>query len=303
MAAEDAWGGHRDMLHDKDRNELYALAIENAVERIQNLTAADRVQFGHGENADDSSVAALDIGTGTSLLACFAARAGARVTAFEVLPQLAHLAAGVVRDNGFSATIQIMGMHSTDARRDPRGRGWVVEETRRVLPAASVLAHSGRAPTSVLPPADLLVHELLDTRLIGEGLVPALRHAWAEGLLRPGAACVPSRATVFAQPVSCAYLRHAAGLRPDAVWFPFTVPEAVKRCRGSGCLELNCAVLVGHVSTALMRPRQSPAHPHPSGRRGCAPPPPTPSPELRLAGVAFAHLPRPNAMHSHKSTL
>lgn len=125
-----------------------------------------------------------------------------------------------------------------------------MEDPKRVLPASSLPVHSEEPQPTVLPPADLLIHELLDTRLIGEGLLPALRHAWAAGLLRPGAACVPSRATVFAQPVSCAYLRHAAGLRPDAIWFPFTVPEAMIRCRGSGCLELNGAALMDQVNTA-----------------------------------------------------
>lgn len=109
------------MLHDENRNELYARAIGNAVARIQSRSAAE--QFEDGERDSNGSVLAVDIGTGTSLLACFAAGAGARVTAFEVVPQLAQLAAGVVQDNGFSDAIQIMGMHSTDARPDPSGRG------------------------------------------------------------------------------------------------------------------------------------------------------------------------------------
>ena len=67
--------GHRDMLHDTDRNEAYARAIAEAVRRIR--------------NSSDSEPYAVDIGAGSGLLGLIAARAGAAVTAFEVVPALA----------------------------------------------------------------------------------------------------------------------------------------------------------------------------------------------------------------------
>ena len=46
--------GHRDMLHDTDRNEAYARAIAEAVRRIR--------------NSSDSEPYAVDIGAGSGLL-------------------------------------------------------------------------------------------------------------------------------------------------------------------------------------------------------------------------------------------
>jgi len=238
------WGGHRDMLHDVDRNRLYAGAIQRAVARIR-------------AGREATVVTAIDIGTGSSLLACYAAQAGARVTAFEVVPPLARLAACVVRDNGHSGSITVLGMHSTEVQADPTGRGWVADGSKCVLPEQGSGWTGGgggaAAPSSiVVPPADLLVHELLDTRLMGEGLLPALRHAWAAGLLRPGAECVPRGAVVYAQAVACAFLRDCTALREEeGARFPFVVPDSVRRCRGVGCVELNGAALVGQASTPL----------------------------------------------------
>ena len=56
---------------------------------------------------------------------------------------------------------------------------------------------------------DIVVSEILDHGLIGEGLIPTMRHAF-EHLLQPGAVVVPARAVVFAQLVSCAPLWDAS---------------------------------------------------------------------------------------------
>eukprot|EP00962_Isochrysis_galbana_P057808 scaffold30361_cov67-Isochrysis_galbana.AAC.1 len=50
MAAEDAWGSHRDMLHDKDRNELYALAIKtqssaSRISRLPTVSSSDTARM------------------------------------------------------------------------------------------------------------------------------------------------------------------------------------------------------------------------------------------------------------------
>jgi hypothetical protein len=67
------------------------------------------------------------------------------------------------------------------------------------------------------------VSEILDSELLGEGLLPTLRDGCAR-LLRSGARTVPRRARVFAQLVECEYLQRChdlagceAGL-PDGVW-------------------------------------------------------------------------------------
>jgi predicted RNA methylase len=51
--------------------------------------------------------------------------------------------------------------------------------------------------------ADVLICELLDTGLLGEGCLSAIRDAAARGLLRPGYRAVPASATVFVQLVEC----------------------------------------------------------------------------------------------------
>ncbi len=58
-------------------------------------------------------------------------------------------------------------------------------------PDADVLANS----------ADILVTEIFDSVLLGEGVLPTLQHAWQQ-LLAPHARIVPDRAVVYAQ-VSC----------------------------------------------------------------------------------------------------
>ena len=64
--------------------------------------------------------------------------------------------------------------------------------------------------------AEALVFEVLDSELLGEGVLPTLRDA-RERLLTPGAPVVPARATVFAALVQCDALRrcHAPGAGPQ----------------------------------------------------------------------------------------
>ena len=63
------------------------------------------------------------------------------------------------------------------------------------------------------PRADCVVSELLDAQLIGEGVLPTLRHA-AEVLLAPDYRCVPAAATVWAQVVQCEHFAAMGPLRP-----------------------------------------------------------------------------------------
>jgi len=112
----------------------------------------------------------LDIGTGGGLLALMAARAGAaRVTTCEMVGPIAACAREIVAANGFADRVNVLAMKSTDV------------VVGRDMPAR----------------ADLVVSEILSSELIGEGVVPALRHAHAE-LLAPGAASVPKGGAVMA---------------------------------------------------------------------------------------------------------
>lgn len=115
----------------------------------------------------------LDIGTGTGLLAMLAARSGATdVLACEAFLPMVSVGRQVVADNGFSDQITVVPQRSTDL--EP-------------LPDAQR--------------AELVVSEILDTELIGEGVLGTMRHAHS-ALLAPNAMVIPASATVRAQLVN-----------------------------------------------------------------------------------------------------
>jgi type II protein arginine methyltransferase len=111
----------------------------------------------------------LDIGSGAGLLAMMAADAGAgRVTTCEANPVLAEIARRVVAEHGMSDVITVVNKWSTDL---------VVGED---IPRR----------------ADLIVSEIVDCGLIGEGMFPTMRHARTE-LLADGGQLVPETARIY----------------------------------------------------------------------------------------------------------
>ena len=111
----------------------------------------------------------LDIGTGSGLLAMMAARGGAkRVVACEALAPLATVAREIVAANGYDEQITVIAKKSTHL---------VVGED---LPE----------------PAALIIAEVFDTALIGEGVLPTIRHAVAN-LGSPDARVIPAGASAW----------------------------------------------------------------------------------------------------------
>nr|XP_058900822.1 protein arginine N-methyltransferase 7 isoform X5 [Kogia breviceps] len=155
---EIARSSYADMLHDKDRNMKYYQGIRAAVSRVKDK----------GQKA-----LVLDIGTGTGLLSMMAVTAGADFCyAIEVFKPMADAAVKIVEKNGFSDKIKIINKHSTEVTVGPGGD----------MPCR----------------ANILITELFDTELIGEGALPSYEHAHRH-LVQENCEAVPHRATVYAQ--------------------------------------------------------------------------------------------------------
>eukprot|EP00946_MAST-07B_sp_MAST-7B-sp1_P001128 g1128.t1 len=146
---------HFSMLLDDDRNMKYQKAIEKSVAKLGN----------------DALV--LDIGTGTGLLSCFAARAGAKsVIGCEANAPIARVASECVKRNGLENIVKIVRAHSTD-----------------------LIIGSDEEKSHMRKKADLIVSEILDCGLLGEAVLPVLKHA-REHLLAEGGVVIPARARV-----------------------------------------------------------------------------------------------------------
>lgn len=121
----------------------------------------------------------LEIGTGSGLLAMMAARAGAAlVVSCEQAPPIAQAAREIVAANGFADRVSVVAARSTRLKVG-------AELPRR---------------------ADILIMEVFDTALLGEGVLASLEDA-RERLLAPDARVLPAGATLAAQIVECPELR------------------------------------------------------------------------------------------------
>ena len=148
------------MLNDRRRNELYQQAIVKAVDALRQ------------DPANEEPTTVLDIGTGTGLLSMMVAqtltksgRSIETIQALEMSTAMAALAKRVINDNQLQNHINVTTVHSSGLQ-------------------TTQLAH-------------LCVSELLESGLLGEGLLPSLRDAWGR-LLRPHAIMIPQGIRVYA---------------------------------------------------------------------------------------------------------
>uniref|UniRef100_H2ZX08 Protein arginine N-methyltransferase n=1 Tax=Latimeria chalumnae TaxID=7897 RepID=H2ZX08_LATCH len=155
---EIARSSYADMLHDKDRNEKYYCGICAAVRRVKE----------RGQKA-----VVLDIGTGTGLLSMMAVKAGADFCyAVEELQRPQSTASfQALLLPGFSYNLKsinktVCGIFISEGDMECR--------------------------------ANILVTELFDTELIGEGALPSYEHAHKH-LVQEGCEAIPHRATMYAQ--------------------------------------------------------------------------------------------------------
>lgn len=125
----------------------------------------------------------LEIGTGSGLLSMMAVRAGAaQVTTCEMVPELADMARQIIADNGYQHNIKVINKRSDKLE---VGTGLDMEEK-----------------------ADLLISEILDAGLLGEHVLPSLRHA-RDHLLKPNAKIIPYNADIYAVAIESETIRLA----------------------------------------------------------------------------------------------
>lgn len=165
---------HFCMLADTIRNQAYRSAIERAV---GNAGKGCRV---------------LDIGCGTGLLGLIASRAGAgEVTCVEMNPVLAATAKATLAASGVTTS----GVGSSHSSHSSSSRtATVVHAMSTEMPIDECGVDGPRGP------ADVIVSEILDAGLVGEGVLHTMRDANAR-LLKPGGALVPKGAQLFAMAI------------------------------------------------------------------------------------------------------
>ncbi|EYC12572.1 hypothetical protein Y032_0046g1305 [Ancylostoma ceylanicum] len=117
----------------------------------------------------------LDIGTGTGLLSLMAAREGAdKVTAVEVFQPMADCARSIIQSSQWKDKINVISSRSTDL-------------------------------SSLATKPNIIVAEVFDTELIGEGALRTFKEA-LDNLVQPGCRVVPSRGRVWVVPVESEFL-------------------------------------------------------------------------------------------------
>lgn len=194
---EIARSAFADMLHDKERNDKYYLGLKSAIEEMHRA----------GKKAN-----VLDIGTGTGLLSMMAAKLGAdSIVACEAFPPIAECAKKVIAKNGFSDKICVIGKRSTEMSVGPNG--------------------------DMAERANILVTEVFDTELIGEGAIETFNHAHKE-LLEKDCRVVPNSATVYAQVVESEMIQRWNKLTPIDCGNTtvVTVPDSIMSCPGASAV-------------------------------------------------------------------
>lgn len=204
-----ARAGYADMLLDEERNRAYHKAIIKTVNKIAK-----------SKDEPSASINITDIGTGTGLLAMMAIRSAkklnieASATAYECFGPMAKCAERVIEENSMSDNIKVLHMRGEAGR--------VSKECDK---------------------ADLLITELFDTELIGEGALPIYRSALLHLVKSKGnASAVPAKARIWIQLISSNSLVKLNQFVPvtvgDAKTGTVTIhpPHEVLSCPGSGHL-------------------------------------------------------------------
>lgn len=195
---EIARSGFGDMLHDLERNNKYFSGLKKAITKLR---------------SKNQPVHVLDIGTGSGLLSMMAVKLGAdTVTACEAFRPMADTAEKIFRSNGMQHKVHLIKRRSTDIEVGP---GKDMQQR-----------------------ANLLVTEVFDTELIGEGAIDIFNHAHDE-LLTKNCFVVPHLSRVYVQPVQSPFLecfnriKSIANLDGEVIIKP---PQKFLECPGTAFL-------------------------------------------------------------------
>ncbi|KAG6446606.1 protein arginine N-methyltransferase 7 isoform X2 [Manduca sexta] len=195
---EIARSAFADMLHDTERNKKYQRALQLAIEKMHN----------EGKKAN-----VLDIGTGTGLLSIMAARCGAdSIVACEAFKPMAECCLKILQRNGVADKITLIPKRSTEITVDEDG--------------------------DMKQKANILVTEVFDTELIGEGALSTFSHAHKH-LLDEDCIVVPDSAVIYAQVVECSTLQKWNKLNDlvdEDLEVILRTPQKMKDCAGSAAV-------------------------------------------------------------------
>jgi predicted RNA methylase len=207
------------MLNDHVRNEMYNRSVRTACQTV--------VRKRMEEPDNDGVIRILDIGSGTGLIAMMAARhcrdaivevqklqlgrqMKVQVTSCEMASAMARLARMTIDENmrvlntesGSDCGIVVVECHSTD-------EDFAIEDSRfESQPDNDVCVSSKQQLNAERPKkADICTSELLDSGLLGEGVLPSLRDAW-ERHLKSDALVLPQSARVVAVLIEGCPLTH-----------------------------------------------------------------------------------------------
>eukprot|EP00727_Mastigamoeba_balamuthi_P009819 m51a1_g546 putative protein phosphatase methylesterase (1000) ;mRNA; r:434232-438902 len=177
---------HYTMLADGSRNDAYEQGIARAVSWHRGPQGSRPLVF--------------EVGAGTGLLSMMAARRGAEVVAAEQTAHMAACAQKIVEANGLAGSVAVLAKHSSDVS---VGEG----KDLRAKP-------------------DVLVFEIFDYTLLGEGVLPTIRDLHERSVIDEHTVMVPYAATVFAMLVEAPRYTDALGFDlSDVTAFRRVQPE------------------------------------------------------------------------------